>query len=389
MSTTPAEHTPDHRPSSTEVEEAAGWERYAAAVLADLDEAVVLLDESGTILSWNAAAQRILGYETKEMIGQKIRTIVPRDRRADLLRVRRELDRFGHVNHLDTAALAKGGETVPIRLTETRLDKPTGGCAGYSLVMRDLREREELERQLVRADRLATIGLLASTVAHEVGTPLNVILGRAEMLGTELSDNPVARRQIDAISTQIQRISDVVARLLTFSREAAPGAEPVDINRILTEVVTFVAPRVTKHRIELISELDETLPNLTGSTGHFHQIFLNLVMNAIDAMPTGGTLTVRTSSCSGAALSLDLDCHCLRAEIIDTGRGIKPADLKRIFDPFFTTKTGGKGTGLGLAISEEIVRKYEGQIQVQSTPEEGTRFLVNLPAIQRPQRVVT
>jgi PAS domain S-box-containing protein len=369
-----------------------GWEGYVGAVLEDVEDAVVLLDDQGIIRTWNAAAVQILGWEPSEIIGRNARTLVPADREADRERIEREVERYGYIKKIETRALAKNGQSIPVSLTQTRLADTNAVIAGFTLVLRDRRETENMHRQLLRADRLATIGLLASTVAHEVGTPLNVILGRAEMLEQTLGEDHPARAQIATITAQIQRISTVVSRLLLFGRDAGPGHEPVQLNRVLNEVVAFVEPRLQAQNVELSRELDDELPTLAGDPGHFHQVFLNLVMNALDVMPEGGKLVLKTRICRGAdhlgGRALGLCCSCLQAEVIDTGPGIAPEQVTKIFEPFFTTKKGGKGTGLGLAIAHEIVKKYDGQLRVVSSPGEGTAFIVSLALASRGAQVV-
>lgn len=348
----------------------------AGAVLDDVESAILVLDEQGVVRVWNDGATQCLGWERHEVVGRPLADLLDND--DDRARLLRELPRI-HRSRIELNARNRDGSVTQVRLNCHRLEPGISPLSGIIVTVNDLREHERLKSQVVRADRLATIGLLASTVAHEVGSPLNVILGRAEMLAETLVDDPNARRQIDAIAAQIERISEVVSRLLTFSRDAGPGREDVSLNRVLEEAVALVEPRLRRQRVRLRTELQPDLPNILGNAGHFHQVFLNLIMNALDAMPDGGELSVRTSMCEGAAFMSQLKCNCVQIEVRDTGPGIPPENRKRVFEPFFTTKQDGKGTGLGLAIAEQIVGLYSGHIVLDSNPGEGTHFHISLP----------
>jgi signal transduction histidine kinase len=251
---------------------------------------------------------------------------------------------------------------------------------------RDEEERRvALERQLRHADKLAVIGKLASELAHEVGTPLNVISGRARMLRREFADGDSRIEGLDIIRTQVDRISRVIRRFLEAGRAPRMHREPVDLAAIIREVATFVAPEVRRKEVHLALPTPSRLPAITADADGLSQVILNLLMNALAAVPRGGRINVSLAPADallGAAPhdAAELGPPTGRIEIgvSDNGHGIEPAILARIFDPFFSTKPG-EGSGLGLSICRDICREHGGDITVDSRPGEGTTVRVWLP----------
>jgi signal transduction histidine kinase len=248
---------------------------------------------------------------------------------------------------------------------------------GRLIIFDDVTDRAELERRLVQADKLSSIGLLAAGVAHEVNTPLAVISTYAQMLAKQISSDDQKAPLLEKIARQTFRASEIVNSLLNFSRVSPTEFVAVDINRVIRETMSLVDHQFERARVKIDVALDETLGEIQGSPGKLQQVILNLVMNARDAMPEGGTLSIATSR------SRDQ----IRVAVTDSGSGIAPHVLPRIFDPFFTTKNDAsltpegarKGTGLGLAVSYGIVREHGGEIEVESTVGKGTRFLLTFP----------
>jgi hypothetical protein len=222
----------------------------------------------------------------------------------------------------------------------------------------------------MRADKLSSIGLLAAGVAHEVNTPLAVISTYAQMLAKQISGDTEKAPLLEKIAKQTFRASEIVNSLLNFSRTSTTEFAMVDLNKVISETVTLLEHQLGKAHIEVKVALDERLPRIRGNPGKLQQVFLNLFLNARDAMESGGTLAVKT------ACSQDRQ---VRVTVADSGAGIASENLTRIFDPFFTTKAAKKGTGLGLSVSYGIVKEHGGEIEVASDLGAGTRFELSFP----------
>jgi len=210
-------------------------------------------------------------------------------------------------------------------------------------------------------------------VAHEVNTPLAVISNHIQMLAKQLPPEDPRQVTIEKIVKQTFRASEIVNNLLNFSRTGAAEFVPVNLNSVLEETLSLVQHPFKTARVSVIQAFQKELPPVLGSTTRLQQVFLNLFMNARDAMPNGGMLEVRTLSQNGS----------VEVEVADTGLGIASEHLNRIFDPFFTTKSLGKGTGLGLSVSYGIIKEHAGKVEVRSTPGKGTSFRLEFPTARK------
>jgi two-component system NtrC family sensor kinase len=244
---------------------------------------------------------------------------------------------------------------------------------GRLVVFDDITERMDLERQLTQAEKLSSIGLLAAGVAHEVNTPLAVISNYIQMLAKQIPADDPRQRTIERIVKQTFRASEIVNNLLNFSRTGAAEFVEVDLNSVLEETLTLVQHPFKTAKVNVIKNYKDELPPVLGSITRLQQVFLNLFMNARDAMPTGGMLEVRTGAQNGS----------VEVEVTDTGSGIPAENLHRIFDPFFTTKATGRGTGLGLSVSYGIIKEHAGKVDVRSTPGKGTSFRLEFPVARK------
>ncbi|MEW6544338.1 MAG: protoglobin domain-containing protein [Nitrospirota bacterium] len=236
---------------------------------------------------------------------------------------------------------------------------------GLTQKKRDLQETQE---QLRQTERLAELGTLASGMAHEIGTPMNVILGRAEYL-MQRTQEDATKKGLETIVAQVERITRIMNQLLTFARRRPLERRPLDLKRTVEDCLEVVRERLGRHRIEAETRFAPSLPPVHADADHMSQVLLNLVINAVHAMPEGGTLRI----------GLDPAGSHVRMTVTDTGHGIPKDALPRIFDPFFTTKEVGKGTGLGLTVVHGIVQEHGGTITVESEPDRGTTFTVLLP----------
>lgn len=257
---------------------------------------------------------------------------------------------------------------------------------------RSLKEQAEAAaraaQDLRRADRLASVGKLSAGLAHELGTPLNVILVRAKALARGPGEPAEVTRQASIIATQAERLIAIVRSLLDFSRRRPPHLAPTDLGDVVRGVVTLLEPQAKTAEVVLRAEVAAPLPRLRADAGQLEQVLTNLVMNAIQASPGGGDVTVRCAT-ARAAPPADAEgrrsgapagpVDAVRVDVVDHGGGIRRDDLPLLFEPFFTTKQPGEGTGLGLSVAWGIVREHGGWIEVDSREAEGSRFSVFLP----------
>ena len=227
----------------------------------------------------------------------------------------------------------------------------------------------ETRQQLRLTERVAELGTLAASMAHEIGTPMNVILGRAEML-LQRTDDETMKKGLTIITVQVERMTRLMNQLLACARRDPPNFRPVDLRDVIKNCLDAVEERLNQHGVQVISEQDEELPHIRADSDLMMQVLLNLVLNAVQAMPETGTLRV-TAVCDGE--------QYIKLTIADTGHGIPSDILPNIFEPFITTKERGKGTGLGLAVVLGIVQEHGGSITVTSTPRQGTTFTLLLP----------
>lgn len=265
-------------------------------------------------------------------------------------------------------------------------------AASFNQMVRDLKAKQEaqerLQKQMAQAEKLALIGQLTAGVAHEVGTPLNVVSGSAEYLLMDLPEGDPKAEELRVIIAETERIASLIRQLLDFSRPRKPRLEEVEVNRFLREIFKLTGHWVSKGQIRLKTDFPPDLSPLQGDPHQLQQLFLNLFVNACQAMPEGGELAVSTRispeahRLPGNGRSPDQTRGRLSVEIrfSDTGCGIPEEHLSRVFEPFFSTKDTGKGTGLGLAICRGIVEDHGGVIEVESVVQRGSTFIVRLPA---------
>jgi signal transduction histidine kinase len=226
---------------------------------------------------------------------------------------------------------------------------------------------------LLQAEKLTSLGLLAAGVAHEVNTPLAVISNYIQMLAKQLPAGDARQALIDKIVKQTFRASEIVNNLLNFSRTSAIEFQPVNLNQVVDETLSLLTHPFRTGHVQVVRNLSPEIPAVLGSSNRLQQVFLNLFLNARDAMPSGGMIEIRSTSYNGS----------VEVEITDTGAGIARENLAKIFDPFFTTKGSARGTGLGLSVTYGIIKEHAGKIEVRSTPGKGTSFRLEFPSATR------
>jgi len=256
---------------------------------------------------------------------------------------------------------------VPVRRTR---DEFTDLAVAINRMTRELERREEY---LLQTQKLRAVGSLTAGIAHEVNNPLANIMLTAAVLDEEFDTMP-RNEQLELIAdivVQTKRARRIVSNLLDFARESEISAEPLRIDAVVGDAIRLAANQIKLSGVELVREVAEDLPRVNGDRQYLSQVFVNLILNAVEAMPDGGRIAI--------ASDVSVDTGCVAINITDTGPGMAPDVLGSIFDPFFTTKSGGRGTGLGLSVSLGIVQKHGGDIRVESKPGEGTTFTVILP----------
>ena len=239
----------------------------------------------------------------------------------------------------------------------------------------------ESQRQLSQSEKLAAVGQVTATMAHQIGTPLNSISGYIQLILQDGNLQPKDRDRLQIIESQLDRLADSVKNFLSFTRQPKPQLRSLDVNEVLEELIHLSEPWFLARNVRLSPHLSPDLPSILGDPTHLQTLFLNLITNALDAMPQGGVLTIKTRQ-TPPTLSSE-DGRWLEISITDTGIGITEESKKRIFDPFFTTKKMGEGTGLGLAICEKIVKEHSGRIDVESEVGKGSTFSIFIPIFER------
>ncbi len=357
-------------------------------IIESLDEGLLVLDANDRIVRWNRALEQLYGVSRDQAIGAVFGDLFNAAFVDAVRGALRDSPRGATVYRLPLCG--RGARADAAMLVNAAMAPLQGaGCepcpdGGTILIIEDISTRVQLEEQLQISDKMASIGLLAAGVAHEINTPLTGISSFTQMLLENADPDDPKTRVLEKIERQTFRAAKIVNGLLNLSRPAAPAAPeraPVDVNAVIGDVLSLVEHQLQIGRVKVRRELSSTALIVSGAEHKLQQVFLNLFLNARDAMPKGGWLTVATR--------VDGD-HAV-IEVADTGFGIPSEYLSRIYDPFFTTKAIGQGTGLGLSISYGIVREHDGSINCDSSVGQGTRFTVTLPFTQvgtiRPARL--
>ncbi|HET9179399.1 MAG TPA: ATP-binding protein [Terriglobia bacterium] len=348
---------------------------FSENIIESIDAGIVAWNPEQFIESWNSSMETLYGIPSAEAEGKRLSDIFPPDLISQLPR---HSEPYRSLNlykfHLKNAV----GRSLIVNLSTVPLLGKDDHVIGRLLIMNDLTARVELEDQLVQAEKLSSIGMLAAGVAHEVNTPLAVITSQLQMMMRQLPSDDPHSPVLDRVVKQGFRASEIINNLLKFSRVSGSERVELELNKSIQETLSLAAPMLRAAKISLESRLDSDLPTIQGNAGKLQQVFMNLIMNARDAMPYGGDLTVTTSAVDST----------VSVEIVDNGVGIAPENLRKIFDPFFTTKATNRGTGLGLAVSYGIMREHSGKIYVDSTVGRGASFRLEFPASRKPVNVL-
>ena len=351
-------------------------ELQLSGIIRSAMDAIITVDEDQRVVQFNEAAEKMFQRTAGEAIGRSIDQFVP------------QRFRHAHGEHIKTfgrsgttsrrmgalgtvTGLRADGEEFPAEAAISQI--VADGTKYFTVILRDISERQHIEQQLRQTERLAEMGTLAAGMAHEIGTPMNVILGRAEQLIRKTQEE-TTKKSLEVIVAQVERITKIMNQLLTFARRKPSERRRVNLGQTLDDCLEVLQERIRRSHVRVESHYETALHpvHVHADPDQMSQVFLNLFINAIHAMPDGGTLRISLEPA---------DSH-VRAVIADTGHGIPAEDLPKIFNPFFTTKEAGKGTGLGLTVVHNIVQEHGGAIAVDSEPGTGTTFTVTLPAVK-------
>ena len=342
---------------------------FSENIVESLNVGVLSVDLEGIVESWNTRMEQLFGVARQEAVGRQLDALLPEELAREIA-ARSDQEQ---ITGIYKQRLQHQGRLLTLNVSITPLVSKSNERIGRLLLFDDVTQRERMEEQMSQTEKLTSLGLLAAGVAHEVNTPLAVISNYIQMLAKQLPEGDPRQSIIEKIVKQTFRASEIVNNLLNFSRTGAAEAADIDVNQVVEETLSLVAHPLKSARIQVVKQFGEPLPAVRGSANKLQQVFLNLFLNARDAMPGGGMLEVRTAAHNGS----------VEIEVADTGAGIAREHIHRIFDPFFTTKASGRGTGLGLSVSYGIIKEHAGKIDVRSTPGKGTSFHVEFPAVKK------
>jgi two-component system NtrC family sensor kinase len=344
-------------------------------------DGIIATDMKGNIFIFNKGAETLTGYKAEEVIGKiHITQIYPPGIAKEIM-YRLRSPEYGGVGKLlpyQFSVVNKHGEMIPIQISASLIYNRAEEEVASVGIFTDLRPRLVMEKklqethlQLVSSEKMASLGKLAAGIAHEINNPLGGILIYSSLMMEDLPEDDPKRNDLARIVQEAGRCKDIVKSLLEFARQTEPKKEPTDINRAINDGLFFLVNQALFHNIRIVKVFDPFLPSVQGNASQLKQVFMNIIVNAAEAMYGNGTLTIRTSVAP--------DSKAVWIEFMDTGEGIPEENLSRIFDPFFTTKDVGKGTGLGLATSFGIIEEHGGKISVRSKVGEGAIFVIELP----------
>jgi PAS domain S-box-containing protein len=342
-------------------------------IVESINVGIFALDLEGHIESWNAQMEAMYALSRAEVLGEALRAVFP----SEFVEAMEGFHDEPGVHHIYKFQLTtRAGEQRTVNAAIAPLLSRDFVPVGRIVLVDDITDRVMLETQLAQADKLSSIGLLAAGVAHEINTPLAVISSYAQMLTKQLKGDARLGPVLDKIVQQSFRASEIANGLLNFSRTSTTEFRSTDLNQVIRETLSLLEHQFKTAQIVVDLELDAGLPPIHGNPGKLQQVFLNLLLNAKDAMPAGGHLRVSTAA----------NGH-VEARVSDSGSGIAPEHLKRIYDPFFTTKTTPRpgerrGTGLGLSVSYGIIQEHAGKIHVESAVGAGTTFHLEFPLLR-------
>jgi len=340
-------------------------------IFEDSMDLIFVADHDGRLLDINPAGIRMLGYDSRQSLMAQ-ETLASLVRNPDEVRkLFAELRHTGFVKDWECTLRTRTHEELAALLSMTARSDPTGRVTEFEGIVKDITQRKLMRRQLLQADRMASLGQLAAGVAHEINNPLGLILGYTQLLLREETDTTGGQEDLRTIEKQTRNCKKIVEDLLNFARKSGTHLAEVKINTALEAVISVVRNQLELDNILIQTHFDTALPEIAGDAEKLKQVFMNMLINARQAIRKNGTISITTG--------VDPDGQSVTISFKDDGPGIAPAILDKIFDPFFTTKPTGQGTGLGLSVSYGIIEDHQGDIQVTSEVGHGAEFRIRLP----------
>ena len=346
---------------------------FTESIIQSIGSGIIITEMNDTITYINMAGERILGYDKAELIGRPFGIFSLKEKQSAIPSF------LDNPDDMDTRKEGwmrkKDHAEFPVGFTINNHLSIGGERIGKIVVFRDLTNVYKIQEEILRMDRLVSLGKLASGIAHELRNPLAGIKTTDQALGEEMSGDDSRREYLHRITKEIDRLNDLLKTFFSFAKPQNLNLAHCHIKDIINEIIPFLIKEIADKGIRFIETYDPQLPKIKVDKTQMHQVFLNLFLNAIQAMPNGGELRIEASPMISDPLKGSKQ-NSIKVVISDTGRGIPSHIVHKIFDPFFTTKP--KGIGLGLSITYQIIKKHGGTIKVESEWERGTSFVINL-----------
>jgi two-component system sensor histidine kinase HydH len=342
----------------------ADFRQYTLDVIEGMAEGFISVDPEGILRTINPEAESMLGIKAREFIGKHWQTLFNQDEWG---RVTRLLEKRTSFYDIEVQPGTSGRAPLKASMIPVRIHEDAKGMV---LFMRDLGEVKGLQAEVRRSERLAALGRLVAGMAHEIRNPLNSISGYSQHLKGKFRSDTSEGRALDVIVREVDRLNRVITELLDFSRPREPELSPLDLNLIVSQTLSLMERETSSQGVAVVEELSVGKALIMGHADSLKQLLLNLLLNALQAMPDGGVLTVQTENSAGRVI----------LKIADTGPGIPEGDQETVFEPFFTTRENG--TGLGLAIVHRIILDHGAEIRVESSPGDGTMFVIRFPGVK-------
>lgn len=346
--------------------------RYLYELLEHANALIVAADRSGHIQLINNLFSQLIGVQSQELLGRELLALAPEGQRLPLAQAMSACLR-GETAHFETWVACASGRQARISLASSPILSAKGQVDGLIAIGQDLTAIKELERQVIHAEKLASLGQFAASVVHEINNPLTAVVSLADSMLTRslaIGSGSSEQDKLRKILEGCERILRFTRQLVSYSRPSQEKAEPLAIDKLLDNAISYCDHILSHHGISLEKDYAE-IPKVLGVKGHLVQVFVNLITNACQAMQPGGAIRISSRG----------EGKDVVVRIQDQGSGIDHEDLQRVFEPFFTTKAAGEGTGLGLSIAQSIVEGHGGTIRAESALGQGTTFIVGLPAV--------
>ena len=349
---------------------------FTESIIQSIGSGIIITEMDDTITYINRAGEKILGYSKDDLIGKSFSIFALREKQSVVHPI------LNNPDDLDTRKEGwmrrKDRMEFPVGFTINNHLSIRGEMIGKIVIFRDLTNVYKQEEEILRMDRLVSLGKLASDIAHELRNPLAGIKTTAQALGEEIPKDDPRREYLNRITKEIDRLNELLKTFFSFAKPQKLNLVHCEIKAIINEIIPFLIKEIAEKRIRFVETYHPQLPKIKVDKNQMYQVFLNLFLNAIQAMPDGGELKIEVSPVISNSPDRTKQ-NFIKIAVSDTGTGIPPNIVRKIFDPFFTTKP--KGIGLGLSITYQIIKKHGGTIKVESQLEKGTSIVINLPEI--------